>query len=82
MRSTIHRFQKIVPIGATGSIESIVLEAFEKEPAFTLTLLQRASSKVKLPIHFKTISIADSYPSDELVSAFKGQDVILNCVGT
>ncbi|KAF3020165.1 hypothetical protein E8E14_009809 [Neopestalotiopsis sp. 37M] len=73
-------FKNILLIGATGSIGSIVLEALAKDGSFTLTLLQRASSTAKLPEKHKIISIADSYPTEELIQAFKGQDVILNCM--
>ncbi|KAF7534133.1 hypothetical protein G7054_g6477 [Neopestalotiopsis clavispora] len=73
-------FKSILLIGATGSIGSVVSEALAKDASFTLTLLQRASSAVKLPEKNKIISIADSYPTEELIQAFKGQDVILNCM--
>ncbi|KAH8647170.1 hypothetical protein BX600DRAFT_484505 [Xylariales sp. PMI_506] len=75
-------FKNILIIGATGSIGSVVLEALEKDGSFTLTLLQRASSKGTTPAHLKTIKIADSYPTEELIEAFKGQDVIINCMTT
>ncbi|KAI0121378.1 hypothetical protein BJ170DRAFT_588033 [Xylariales sp. AK1849] len=75
-------FKNILLIGATGSIGSVVREALEKEPSFTLTLLRRASSKATLPSHLKAVTIADSYPTEALVSAFKGQDVIINCMTT
>ncbi|KAI0185927.1 NmrA-like family protein [Xylaria flabelliformis] len=76
------RFTNILIIGATGSIGSVVLEAFAKDPSFNLTLLQRASSKSRLPDHLKIITIADSYPTDELIVAFQGQDVVINCMAT
>ncbi|ETS85257.1 hypothetical protein PFICI_03282 [Pestalotiopsis fici W106-1] len=73
-------FKNILLIGATGSIGSVVLEALTKELSFTLTVLQRASSKAKLPEHLRAVIIADSYPTEDLVQAFKGQDVIVNCM--
>ncbi|GJC78512.1 isoflavone reductase IRL [Colletotrichum liriopes] len=73
-------FKNILLIGATGSIGSFVLAGLETESSFNVTLLQRSSSKVKLPPHLKTITIADTYPTDELVPAFAGQDVIVNCM--
>ncbi|KAF3917821.1 hypothetical protein ABW20_dc0104950 [Dactylellina cionopaga] len=74
-------FKNILIIGA-GSIGNVILGALDKDPSFTITLLQRASSKAKLPAHLKTITIDDSYPSADLVAAFKGQDAILNCMTT
>ncbi|OPB41883.1 hypothetical protein A0O28_0104430 [Trichoderma guizhouense] len=73
-------FKKVILIGATGSIGSVVLAALEKEPSFTITLIQRASSKAKMPVHFKTITVPDSYPTDELIPAFQGHDVVINCM--
>ncbi|KAH8166381.1 hypothetical protein CIB48_g1867 [Xylaria polymorpha] len=76
------RFTNILIIGATGSIGSIVLEAFRRDSSFNLTVLQRASSKSSLPDHLKIITIADSYPTEELTAAFKDQDVVINCMTT
>ncbi|KAI0141501.1 NmrA-like family protein [Pestalotiopsis sp. NC0098] len=73
-------FQNILLIGATGSIGSVILEALIKEPSFTITLLQRSSSSAKLPSHLPVIRIADTYPTEALVHAFAGQDVIVNCM--
>lgn len=73
-------FKKILLVGATGSIGSVVLAALEAESSFTVTLLQRSSSKAKLPSHLHVITIADTYPTDELVPAFTGQDVVVNCM--
>ncbi|KAI0891316.1 hypothetical protein F4806DRAFT_309567 [Annulohypoxylon nitens] len=74
--------RNILIIGATGSFGSILLNEVQKEPSFTLTILQRASSKFQPPAHFKSIVIPDSYPTDDLVAAFKGQDVVINCMST
>lgn len=73
-------FKHILIVGATGSIGSIVLQALIKEPSFVVTALQRSSSKGKLDASVKVISIDDSYPSDALVSAFSGQDAVINCM--
>ncbi|KAI8692466.1 hypothetical protein LRP88_07397 [Fusarium phalaenopsidis] len=73
-------FKNILIIGATGSIGSVALEALVKEPTFVVTALQRSSSKGKLPSGLKTITVDDSYPSKALVSAFSGQDAIINCM--
>ncbi|KAJ8124002.1 hypothetical protein ONZ43_g175 [Nemania bipapillata] len=76
------KLTNILLIGATGSIGSVVLEAFQKDATFNLTILQRASSKSRLPDNLKIITIADSYPVDELTAAFHGQDVVINCMTT
>ncbi|KAL0930586.1 isoflavone reductase family protein (NmrA-like family protein) [Colletotrichum truncatum] len=73
-------FKSVLLIGANGSIGSYVLAALEAQSDLTITLLQRSSSKTKLPSHLKTITIADTYPTNELVPAFTGQDVIVNCM--
>ncbi|KAI0975779.1 NmrA-like family protein [Xylaria arbuscula] len=76
------QFKNVLIIGATGFLGRLVLEGFEKDSNFNLTLVQRASSKSRLPDHLKVITIADSYPQEELVAAFQGQDVIINCMTT
>ncbi|WZH45746.1 NmrA domain-containing protein [Fusarium acuminatum] len=73
-------FKRILVVGATGSIGSIMLQALVKESSFTVSTLQRASSKGKLPSKVRVITIEDSYPSDALVDAFSGQDAIINCM--
>ncbi|KAG5655586.1 hypothetical protein KAF25_003923 [Fusarium avenaceum] len=73
-------FKRILVVGATGSIGSIMLQALVKESSFTVSALQRASSKGKLPPKVRVITIEDSYPSDALVAAFSGQDAIINCM--
>ncbi|KAK1996280.1 NmrA-like family protein [Colletotrichum falcatum] len=73
-------FKNVLLIGATGSIGSFVLAGLETQSNFTVTLLQRSSSKAKLPSHLKTITIADTYPTEELVQAFANQDVVVNCM--
>ncbi|KAM0472447.1 hypothetical protein ACHAP7_008600 [Fusarium lateritium] len=73
-------FKNILVVGATGSIGSIMLQALVNEPSFTVSALQRASSKGKLPSKVRVITIEDSYPSDALVAAFSGQDAIVNCM--
>jgi nucleoside-diphosphate-sugar epimerase len=73
-------FKNILIVGATGSIGSVILKALLNESSFTVTALQRASSKSKLPENVKVITIDDSYPLDALVSAFKGQDAVINCM--
>ncbi|KAL4731315.1 hypothetical protein ACLX1H_000280 [Fusarium chlamydosporum] len=73
-------FKNILIVGATGSIGSIMLDALVKEPSFNVAALQRSSSKGKLPSSVRVITVDDSYPSDALVSAFSGQDAIVNCM--
>ncbi|KAF4972572.1 hypothetical protein FSARC_845 [Fusarium sarcochroum] len=73
-------FKNILIVGATGSIGSVVLQALVDEPTFTVTALQRSSSKGKLPSSVRVVTIDDSYPSEALVSEFSGQDAIINCM--
>ncbi|KAH6974442.1 hypothetical protein BKA56DRAFT_490849 [Ilyonectria sp. MPI-CAGE-AT-0026] len=73
-------FKNILIVGATGSIGSVVIQALLAEPSFTVTALQRSSSKHKLSPKINIITIDDSYPLEALVSAFSGQDAIINCM--
>ncbi|KAJ9131632.1 isoflavone reductase like protein irl [Pleurostoma richardsiae] len=73
-------FNKILVVGAGGSIGSVMLEALLKEPAFTVTVLQRASSHAVISPSVRTITVPDSYPAEALVDAFRGQDAVVNCI--
>lgn len=76
-------FKNIVIIGASGSIGSIILEAFLNTPSATITILQRASSsKTAFSPSARVITIPDDYPHDSLVAAFANQDAVINCVTT
>jgi hypothetical protein len=73
-------FKNILLIGAGGSIGSIVFEALLKEPTLTVTVLRRQSSNADLPSVIPAITVPDTYPTEALVKAFKGQDVVINCM--
>ncbi|KAF7550662.1 hypothetical protein G7046_g7944 [Stylonectria norvegica] len=75
-------FKNILIVGAAGSIGSVVLEALLKEPSFSVTALQRSTSKSKIPSGVKIISIDESYPTEALIEAFTGQDAIINCTNS
>ncbi|OIW34238.1 NAD(P)-binding protein [Coniochaeta ligniaria NRRL 30616] len=75
-------FKSILLIGAGGSIGSVVLSALLAEPSLSVTVLQRASSKSRFPPSLKIITVSDTYPTSELIPAFKGQDAIINCMAT
>ncbi|KAI2468846.1 hypothetical protein F4781DRAFT_443125 [Annulohypoxylon bovei var. microspora] len=50
-------FRNILIIGASGSFGSVLLSELQKESGFTLTILQRASSKFQPPAHLKRIDV-------------------------
>jgi hypothetical protein len=84
--ATTTPFKNVLLIGATGSIGSYILRALLATPSLTTTILTRASSKRSPPLppnsNVRTITIDDSYPTDELITAFRGQDVIISCLTT
>jgi uncharacterized protein YbjT (DUF2867 family) len=65
-------FHNILLIGAGGSIGSIVLSALLATPSLRVTVLQRASSKSTLPAGLDILTVPDSYPTEDLVAAFRG----------
>ncbi|KAK0629564.1 hypothetical protein B0T17DRAFT_190116 [Bombardia bombarda] len=77
-------FRNILLIGAGGSIGRIVLSALLAEPSFTITILQRASSRARLPPNpnLTVITVPDTYPTADLILAFKSQDAVVNCMTT
>jgi nucleoside-diphosphate-sugar epimerase len=75
-------FKNILLVGAGGSIGSVVLRALLATPSLHVTVLQRASSKSVLPSGLDVVTVPDSYPTEELTEAFRGQDVVVNCMTT
>ncbi|KAL9608216.1 MAG: hypothetical protein Q9167_006938 [Letrouitia subvulpina] len=70
--------QNIVIIGASGNLGPSILGGLENNPAYTITALTRKGSSSTFPSHIKVFRIDDSFPSDQLAEAFKGQDVVIN----
>lgn len=64
-------------VQASGNLGPSILSALDADPHFTVSVLSRQSSKSTFPSHIKVHTVADSYPENELVEAFKGQDAII-----
>lgn len=75
-------FKNILLIGAGGSIGRYILAALLAEPTLTITVLTRASSTSTLPAGVPSITIPDTYPTADLITAFRGQDVVISCLTT
>jgi len=75
-------FKNVLLIGAGGSIGSVVLKAFVAEPSLSVTVLKRESSHAALPPHVASVTVPDSYPTDALIDAFRGHDVIVSCMAS
>ncbi|KAF7122634.1 hypothetical protein CNMCM5793_000659 [Aspergillus hiratsukae] len=75
-------YKNIILIGGGGSLGSVLLKSLLSEPTFNVTVLTRESSKARrsIPSTAAVITIADSYPLEDLVKAFKGQDAVVNAV--
>ncbi|KAF2461303.1 NmrA-like family protein [Lineolata rhizophorae] len=73
-------FKNILIVGAGGSLGSNLLQGLLAEPTFTVTALQRASSKSQLPASLPIITIPDDYPKEQLVATFTGRDVVVNAM--
>ncbi|TKX24382.1 hypothetical protein C1H76_3488 [Elsinoe australis] len=74
--------KNVALIGANGKIGAFVLDALVDESSFSVTVLQRASSKSK-PAHesrIKITNVPNELPEDDLVSAFKGHDAAITCI--
>ncbi|GFF87596.1 isoflavone reductase homolog P3 [Aspergillus udagawae] len=75
-------YKNIILIGGGGSLGSVLLKSLLSEPAFNITVLTRESSKARgsIPSTASVITIADSYPLEDLIRAFKGQDAVVNAI--
>ncbi|KAJ4415542.1 hypothetical protein N0V82_007264 [Gnomoniopsis sp. IMI 355080] len=68
-------------VGATGNLGSHILDALVNEGSFTVTLLQRASSKSQ-PAHqdkVRVLTISEDLLHDELTDRLRGQDALIVC---
>ena len=70
----------VLLIGAGGSLGSYMLSSLQE--SFTVTVLTRQSSKSVFPPGIKVITVPDSYPMPDLVSAFTGQDAVVSTITT
>ncbi|KAK0610825.1 hypothetical protein B0T14DRAFT_529159 [Immersiella caudata] len=75
-------FKSVLLIGAGGSIGSVVFTALLAEPSLSVTVLKRESSHAVLPPQVPSVTVPDSYPTDKLIEAFRGHDVIVCCMTT
>ncbi|KAK5173792.1 uncharacterized protein LTR77_002473 [Saxophila tyrrhenica] len=76
--------KSIILVGPGGSLGSVLLEGLLYVSTFSVSVLVRESSKSigSLPadrLH-KIVKIADSYPQDEIIAAFQGQDAVVNAI--
>lgn len=68
-------------VGATGELGTHILDALVNEGAFTVTVLQRASSTSQ-PAHLNKIrilAISEDLRHDELTERLRGQDALIIC---
>jgi len=72
--------KNVIIIGAGGNLGPAILEALDKDPQFIVSVLSRKSSNSTFPAHIKVHSIDDSYPENELVEAFRGQDAVVTTI--
>ncbi|KAL8716756.1 MAG: hypothetical protein Q9225_005948 [Loekoesia sp. 1 TL-2023] len=70
--------KNVIILGASGNVGKATVDALLAAGSFTVTALTRKSSSATFPSGVKVQDIDDTYPSDQLVAAFKGQDVVIN----
>jgi len=58
------------------------LTALLNEPSFKVTILSRTSSTATFPLHLPVKRVSDSFTHEELTSAFRGQDAVINALST
>ncbi|KAI4110883.1 MAG: hypothetical protein LQ345_006903, partial [Seirophora villosa] len=70
--------KNVIIIGASGNAGKPIVDALLKADGFTVTALTRKGSSSSFPSEVKVQSIDDSYPQDQLLAAFKGQDAVIS----
>ncbi|KAL8901989.1 MAG: hypothetical protein Q9207_004932 [Kuettlingeria erythrocarpa] len=63
---------------ASGNVGKPTVDALIKAGGFTITALTRKGSSSSFPAEVKVHNIDDTYPQDQLVEAFKGQDAVIS----
>lgn len=61
---------------ANGNLGPSVLQALD-EADFTVSVLSRKGSKSTYDLHIEVHEVDESYPEEELVTAFRGQDAVV-----
>ncbi|KAF7176530.1 hypothetical protein CNMCM7691_002848 [Aspergillus felis] len=77
-------YNNIILVGCGGSLGGALLKSLLSEPTFNVTVVTRESSKARgsIPSTASVITIADSYPYEDLVKAFQGQDAVVNTINS
>ncbi|KIV78827.1 hypothetical protein PV11_06437 [Exophiala sideris] len=77
--SATQPLKKVVLIGASGNLGSIILSALLHEKAFEVTVVTRESGSASFPPDLSVVRTA--YTESELVRAFAGHDAVICAVG-
>lgn len=72
------QLKNVIILGASGNVGKPLVSALLGAGSFTVTALTRKGSSATFPSGVKVQSIDDTYPNDQLLAAFKGQDVVVN----
>jgi uncharacterized protein YbjT (DUF2867 family) len=72
--------KNVIIVGAGGNLGPSILKALDNDPAFTVSVLGRKGSKTTYPSHIKVHEVDESWPEDQLVTALRGQDAIVQVV--
>ncbi|KAL8960164.1 MAG: hypothetical protein Q9183_005511 [Haloplaca sp. 2 TL-2023] len=70
--------KNVIILGASGNVGTPTVSALLKAGTYTITALTRKSSSATFPPEVKVHKIDDSYPTKDLLSAFKGEDVVID----
>jgi len=73
--------KNVMVVGAGGNLGKPVLKVLLANKAFNTSILTRKSSSSTFPEGAKVYTVADDYPTNELVPAFEGQDAIVVAIG-
>jgi NmrA-like family len=74
--------RNVIVVGAGGNLGPFILSTFSGDTRFNVSVLSRQSSKSTFPENIKVYRIGDDYPANEVLEAFKGQDVVISTIAT
>ncbi|KAL9598544.1 MAG: hypothetical protein Q9219_004446 [cf. Caloplaca sp. 3 TL-2023] len=70
--------KNVVILGASGNVGTPTVDALLAAGSFSVTALTRNGSSATFPSGVKVEKVDESYPKDQLLAVFKGQDAVVN----
>ncbi len=65
---------------ASGNVGPSIVQALDSNPDFSVSILGRHVSTYNFGSHIPVHRVSDTYPEEELLKAFEGQDAVVSAI--